>query len=352
MANGPGPLSSAKDMSLSLPIAHATNARRSSKVTSVNRLVAMENNSAASCATCLYTGPANVTGTKNEGLSVSRAEDSRVGLAICKGLNTGSPRTPYEPLCARWRMCPSCEAKKAGRRASRISRRLEQEYDAADGDLTIGVLTWTLPGKSHPIRRGTLSDQYQYATERVRFRGKTGDHSMRGLNRMMHLLGARGGTHFVEFTWNNSSGWWNLHGHTLFWGWEKLDHLNETSCYDFETEPDVLLGNKVNKGKRTRLLKRIGFGERYTLDYAEAHELDLMVRYSAKVAYATKPFKAPAQKGREIRDFLEGHDHAQPRLARPFGEQTRPHDHIGVYKGGCSESTMEWLRKNRDYDPS
>lgn len=310
--------------------------------------VQTKKNSTAERATCLYTGPANVTVPKNEVLSVSRAEDSRVGLAICKGLNTGSPRTPYEPMCARWHMCPSCEAKKAGRRASRISRRLEEEYDAADGDLEIGVLTWTLPGRRHPIRRGTLSDQYLYATDRVRFRGKTGDHSMRGLNRMMHLLGARGGTHFVEFTWNNNSGWWNLHGHTLFWGWEKLDHLNSTSSYDFESEPDVLLGNKVNKGKRTRLLKRLGFGERYTLDYAEAHELDLMVRYSAKVAYATKPFKAPSQKRGEIRDFLEGLDHAQPRLARPFGDSTRPHDHLGVIKTEPSATTLEWLRQNRD----
>lgn len=253
---------------------------------------------------------------------MSRAEASRVGLAICKGLNTGSPRAPYEQLCARWQMCPSCEAKKAGRRASRISRRLESEFEQADGDLTIGVLTWTLPGKAHPIRRASLREQYEYATERVRFRKTPGDHSMRGLNRMMHRLGARGGTHFVEFTWNSSQNWWNLHGHTLFWGWEQLDHLNCTSYYDFEEEPELLLGTKLNQGKRTRLLEAIGFGQRYTLDYAETHELEQMVRYSAKVAYATKPFKAPLAKNGEIREFLE--DNPQPRLARPFGEQTRP----------------------------
>jgi hypothetical protein len=151
----------------------------------------------------------------------------------------------------------------------------------------------------------------------------------------------------VEFTWNNKQSWWNLHGHTLFWGWEKLDHLKQTSSYDFEREPELLLGTKINKGKRTRLLEALGFGQRYTLDYAEAHELELMVRYSAKVAYATKPFKAPAQKGREIRDFLEGHDSAQPRLARPFGDSTRPHDHLGVDMSGPSETTLEWLRANR-----
>ena len=283
---------------------------------------------------------------------MSRAVVDRVGLAICKGLNTGSPREPYEQLCSRWRMCPSCEAKKAGRRANRISRRLEVEYDAADGDMEIGVLTWTLPGRRHPIRRGSLTDQYRYATERVRFRRKTGDHSMRGLNLLMKRLGARGGTHFVEFTWNNKQSWWNLHGHTLFWGWEKLDHLKQTSSYDFDREPELLLGTKINKGKRTRLLEALGFGQRYTLDYAEAHELELMVRYSAKVAYATKPFKAPAQKGREIRDFLEGHDSAQPRLARPFGDSTRPHDNLGVDRSGPAETTMEWLRVNGRYADS
>lgn len=267
----------------------------------------------------------------------------RVGLAICKGLNMGSPRSPYEPLCPRWHMCPSCEAKKAGRRAARISRRLEEEYEFADGDLSIGVLTWTLPGKSHPIRRAPLEEQYRYATERVRFRNQPGDHSMRGLNRLMSRLGARGGTHFVEFTWNSSMNWWNLHGHTLFWGWDKLDHLNGTSYYDFEEEPEILLGTKKNSGKRTRLLERIGFGQRYTLDYAETHELELMIRYSAKVAYATKPFKAPLAKNSEIREFLESEP--QPRLARPWGEATRPIENVGLYTKPAA-STIEWLERN------
>jgi hypothetical protein len=49
-----------------------------------------------------------------------------------------------------------------------------------------------------------------------------------------------------------------------------------------------------------------------------------MIRYSSKVAYATKPFKAPRSKAGEIRDFLEALDHTEPRLARPFGESTKP----------------------------
>lgn len=247
----------------------------------------------------------------------------RVGLAICKGLNMGSPRAPYEALCPRWRMCPSCERKKAGRAASRISRRIETEYELSDGDLTVGVLTWTLPGKSHPIRYGSLREQYDYATSRIRLKNRAGDHSMRGLNLLLSSLGARGGTHFLEFTWNNSKSWWNVHGHSLFWAWTELDGFNETSHTEYEDEYD-LLGRHVVQGKRTRRLPRLGFGERYSLDYAKKEELELMVRYSSKVAYATKPFKAPASKGREIRDFMEGDGGTLPRLARPFGESTKP----------------------------
>jgi hypothetical protein len=246
----------------------------------------------------------------------------RTGLGICKGLNMGSPRTPYEPLCPRHSMCPSCERKKAGRRAHRISQRLQTEYELADGDLTIGVLTWTLPGKTHPIRYGSLREQYDYCTQRIRLKGEPGDHSMRGLNRAMNVMGARGGTHFLEFTWNDNMSWWNVHGHSLFYAWTKLDHLNETTDHR-EVEGELLLEKRV-LGKRTRRLPRLGFGERYSLDYAETDELERMIRYSSKVAYATKPFKAPRSKAGEIRDFLEGLDGTQPRLARPFGESTKP----------------------------
>lgn len=249
-------------------------------------------------------------------------------------------------------MCPSCEAKKAGRRAHRISKRLEQEYEMSDGDMKIGVLTWTLPGKAHPIRRASLQAQYDYATERVRFPAEPGDHSMRGLNRRMRQLGARGGTHFVEFTWNSSQNWWNLHGHTLFWAWEELDHLNATSTtvvdgrtvadLEFEDDSD-LLGSKMNRGKRTRLLGNLGFGQRYTLDYADTHELELMVRYSAKVAYATKPFKAPLSKNTEIREFLEAD--VQPRLARPWGEATVPFGNVD-FSQTPHETTLEWLAQH------
>ena len=157
------------------------------------------------------------------------------------------------------------------------------------------MLTWTLPGKSHPIRYGSLREQYDYATQRVRFTGMPGDHSMRGLNWTLEKLGARGGTHFLEFTWNTKKQWWNLHGHSLFWGWTSLDHLKQTTEWRWNPE-ETLLEQKSVPGKRTRRLPHLGLGERYSLDYAEPHELEQAIRYSSKVAYATKPFKAPSSK--------------------------------------------------------
>jgi hypothetical protein len=250
----------------------------------------------------------------------------KTGLAICKGLHGGSPRTAWQTLCPRWQMCPSCEAKKAGRRAARISQRLEAEYELADTDLTIGVLTTTLPGRGHPIRRGSLREQYDYITRRVRFQGEPGDHSMRGLNRMLHQKGARGGTHFIEFTYNQRKGWWNTHMHSLFWGWETLDDFQPTTEYHWDPA-ESLLQTKTVGGKRSRRFQRLGLGERYSLDYAEEDELERMIRYSSKIAYATKPFKAPLSKKWEIMEFLEGdpkNGKPEPRLARPFGEGSKP----------------------------
>lgn len=254
---------------------------------------------------------------------MSRAMGDRVGLAICKGVHMGSPRSPYQAKCAKWVMCPRCESEKAARVANRISRRLETEFELADGDLTVGVLTWTLPGKNHPIRRGSLREQYDYATARTRLKGLPGDHSMRGLNLWLNAKGARGGTHFLEFTWNPTRNWWNLHGHTLFWAWMALDDVQATTVHRWDPA-ESLLEEKTVLGKRTRVFPRLGFGERYSLDYAEEHELQSSIRYSSKVAYTTKPFKAPISKKAEIRDFLIGVDGPEPRLSRPFGEATKP----------------------------
>ena len=49
----------------------------------------------------------------------------------------------------------------------------------------------------------------------------------------------------------------------------------------------------------------------------------MLLQYSSKVAYATKPFKAPKEKELEIRNFLIGLDGKMPRLSRPFGDAVK-----------------------------
>lgn len=241
-----------------------------------------------------------------------------MGAAVCKGVHKGDPRDAWRTLCHTSRMCPSCEQRKANRRAAKIVKRLEVMDHITEGDFTCGVLTTTLPGvrDKSGIRFGSLQEQYDYCTWR---RGNT--HSMRGLNKVLKELGAEGGSHFIEFTWNPDKNWWNLHTHSLFWGYGELDRLANTASH--EVVDGELLMRKKNKGRRSRVLGRLGFGQQYTLDYAEDHELELITRYSCKVAYATKPFKAPKHKEAEIRDFMIGLEGSKPYMSRPFGDASK-----------------------------
>ncbi len=243
--------------------------------------------------------------------------DRAMGLAVCTGVHKGDPRDAWRTLCHTSRMCPSCEKRKASRRAGKIKKRLEVMDHITEGDFCVGVLTTTLPGAENPIRSASLRDQYDYMTWR---RGS--QYSMRGLNKVLVGLGAVGGTHFLEFTWSKKNEWWHLHCHSLFWGYGELDRLKETSK-DFEVEGQLLLGKKVKGRFNKNILGRLGLGPRYSLDYAEDHELDQILRYSSKVAYATKPFKAPKEKENEIKDFMLGLDGTKPNMSRPFGDASK-----------------------------
>lgn len=255
---------------------------------------------------------------------------SATGLAICKGAWLGRPDEAWKHKCARWAQCPSCERKRAAKRAHEIKERLKVARHEYGNDLTVGVLTVTLPGVKHEsgIRYASLKEQYDYAIARTTLPGLPGYHSMRGMNRLLcgkpdHRgfgrkavydgLGAVGGTHFMEFTYNNSKEWWNVHMHSLFYGPEKLDRLKETTRH--VVEDDQLLLKKVVGGRQCAALAKLGYGKRYSLDYCEADELENIIRYSSKVAYVTKPFKAPRSKTGEIEEFML----TNPRLSRPFG---------------------------------
>ena len=241
--------------------------------------------------------------------------EKALGQAVCLGVHKGDPRDAWRTLCHTSRMCPSCEQRKATRRANGIRKRLEVWDFLTEGDFTVGVLTTTLPGRQHWVRHGTLRQQYEYMTER-----RQDTHSMRGLNFALKRLGAEGGTHFLEFTWSKDNEWWNLHNHTLFWGYGKMDGIEETSK---DVDVGDLLLRHTAGGATNKFFERLGLGARYSLDYAEGHELEMLMQYSSKVAYATKPFKAPKEKEPEIRNFLIGLDGKMPRLSRPFGDAVK-----------------------------
>ena len=123
-------------------------------------------------------------------------------------------------LCSRHTMCPKCEQRRATKRAWGLSRRLQSELELMEdegSDLMVGVLTTTLPGLKHRsgIRRASLRKQYDYLTARTNFSGRTGSHSMRGLNTLLRDMGVHAGCHNLEFTWNEPKKWWNVHNHAI-----------------------------------------------------------------------------------------------------------------------------------------
>lgn len=257
-----------------------------------------------------------------------------VYLKGCIGLQTKVGTS----LCARGMMCPKCESRRAQNRGNQLRRKLEAELVIAEESgwrrPDVGVLTMTLPGKRHWVRKASLAEQYDYITERVTLPKETGWHSMRGLNKLLSNLGVHGGCHNIEFTWNEEKGWWNTHVHSLVIGYGLRDYvtpegeeyvgpftkagLPETTKIQDDIEA-VGWEQKHVTGRSNWRLDRLGFGSRYSLDWAEPHEYASMVKYSAKVAYMTKPVKAPKNKrGELVRFFLNS-----PRLSRPIGDWRR-----------------------------
>jgi hypothetical protein len=243
----------------------------------------------------------------------------------CIGVNTvmGNPLQ----LCARGLMCPRCEERRATKRAWKLCNRLQNDLDVAEDaglDLEVGVLTVTLPGRHHPIRMGSLRQQYDYMTERKTVAGYVGEHSMRGLNKKLAEWGFTGGCHNLEFTWNEQQQWWNVHDHAIVVGYKEdvecsLKDTKQLTWNDDDLLPQETVGN----GASTELY-RLGFGGIYSLDWAKSDEFEQAIRYASKVAYMTKPIKAPGEKRSELRKFFNGTDGGNfPRLSRPIGDWGR-----------------------------
>ena len=174
------------------------------------------------------------------------------------------------------------------------------------------------------VRRASLHEQYHYLTERTNVSKLGGAKSMRGLNYKLNEWGYFGGAHFIEFTWNKHRKWWNVHNHTIAVGYEDdvTVPVKETSQKDwsglrYEKTPYVCHGGFTNEFKEN------GLGRRYSLDTAEHHEVADCIGYVAKLAYVTKPVKAPKEKRRELMGFFRGKTGKEPRLTRPFGDWCR-----------------------------
>ena len=250
-------------------------------------------------------------------------------------------------LCNRGRLCPACEEARTRARRKTIARRLDYDLNLAEEEgrkLKVGILTMTLPGKDKDIRYAPLQAQYNYLTARTTLSGHTGWHSMRGLNTMMKEWGVTGGSHNIEFTWNSKKKWWNAHLHSLIVGydgslavplkettrWERMwnwagEEYNKPGQVGNPAEFRYNLEDKVVGNRQNKLLEQFGMGKIYSLDWAEQGELENMVRYSSKVAYLAKPFKAPAEKQKELSDFLigSGTRNKAPRLGRTIGDWNR-----------------------------
>lgn len=262
----------------------------------------------------------------------------------CKGI---SRYLGDRSLCSRGTLCPACEQTRTSARRRTIARRLQYDLDLAEDEgrkLKVGILTLTLPGKDKDIRYAPLQAQYNYLTARTTLSGHTGWHSMRGLNTMLKEWGVTGGSHNIEFTWNSKRKWWNCHLHSLVVGYDGSLNmpLKETTkwtrMYDYENESYNSWGNRSMPGRyrydlqdkevgnrQNKLLEQFGMGKIYSLDWAEPGELQNMIAYSSKVAYLAKPFKAPADKERELANFLvgEGSTKKAPRLGRTIGDWNR-----------------------------
>ena len=227
-------------------------------------------------------------------------------------------------MCSRHVMCSKCEQRRANTRAWGLTKKLTAEMDLMEdegSDLLVGVLTTTLPGLKHRsgIRRASLRDQYSYVTDRTNFSGRTGAHSMRGLNTALRDMGVHAGCHNLEFTWNDKGNWWNVHNHSILLA-DKDSWSNEiVETKDRIWESSELLDRFEVTGSNHRQFEDYGLGRRYSLDWAEPHEFAQTIKYAAKVAYMTKPIKAPKQKRLELSKFFNGFSGTYPRLSRPFG---------------------------------
>ena len=246
----------------------------------------------------------------------------------------GTIRSDMEPLnslCARHKLCLSCNNTASRRKSGELTKIcswLEEEVGVVDW----GILTVTLPGKSHWIRKASLEDQYRYMTEAAY--STKGKEPMRGLLAYLRSQGVEGGMTFLEATYNSKKEMWHLHSHMMLVSRQTIglsmtledkctacnQGLQACTCWipgeDTMPEHYVSVGGGWSRGLESK-----GFGRRYSYDNREPGAgVGGFVKYCTQLAYLAKPIqfeeKIPKEKHRELSEFFHN---ARPRLIRRWG---------------------------------
>ena len=238
---------------------------------------------------------------------------------------------PADVLCPRHDLCLNCNNRMARRKSGELTKIcswLHEEIGVKDW----GILTVTLPGNDHWIRKASLQEQYRYMTKTVN--SSKGKEPMRGLQRYLKSQSVEGGMVFLEATWNSKNEHWHLHAHMLLVSrqWIGLNSTIETKCTSCWATPDqckcwvpgenpMPMTSEVVGGGWSRPLGRLGFGQRQSYDDREPGAgVGGFVKYCTQLAYLSKPIqfeeKIPAEKHDELSNFFRNQ---RPRLIRRWG---------------------------------
>ena len=238
---------------------------------------------------------------------------------------------PEDVMCPRHDLCLYCNnrmSRKKSGELTKICSWLDEEIGVKDW----GILTVTLPGNDHWIRKASLAEQYRYMTEKTT--SASGVEPMRGLQRYLKSQNVEGGFVFLEATWNSKREHWHLHAHMLLVSrhWIGLTSTVGPKCASCSAKlddckcwvpgqnlmPDI---REDVAGGWSRPLGRLGFGQRTSYDDREPGAgVGGFVKYCTQLAYLAKPIqfeeKIPEEKHDELSSFFRN---TRPRLVRRWG---------------------------------
>lgn len=242
-------------------------------------------------------------------------------------------------------MCAGCNDLIARRAAAKVHGTLAVLRHLY-GSLNLQALTTTLPGSWHGIRSASIFKQYAYLNARVPLPGTGGGlWPKRGLNKRLQDAGVLGGWHFFECTYNDRTGCWNAHFHSLIVGdcssWlpvseQAYDVVSTQGRYPSSVTTKHPLSSTSGK------LRSLGYGERYTLD--QIGDADQLTAYVSEFAYCSKQnVKGPS---RALATWLRV---VKPRLVSPFGiARVSDDDRIACHLENDEHDLADMLQSKQD----